>query len=137
MSWNNGYETKKFKEEQRKIEIFYRECGVSEEFIQVMYEFSRKQFCEERTYREHTEPFTESHNITTENAFEFYSRYWWIEEISDPSLAQKLKSLSDDDIELLTLYTMLGYTYEEIAHMKGCTKQNIQKKIQRIKNFLK
>ena len=99
-------------------------------------EFLLAQFREERTYREHTESFEITEYLSKDNT-EFHSRYWWIEEISDPNLAKKIKSLSQDDIELLTLYAILGYTQDEIAQTKGCTKQNIQKKIRRIKNFLK
>ena len=136
MSWNNGYETKKFKKEQEKIAKLYRSYGASEKLIDEMLEFSLIQFREERTYREHTESFEQAEYITEDSA-ELHSRYWWIEEISDPILVNKIKSLSQDDIELLTLYAILGYTQDEIAQMKGCTKQNIQKKIRRIKNFLK
>lgn len=136
MSWNNGYETKKFKKEQERIAKQYRNHGASEELINEMLEFLLAQFREERTYREHTESFEITEYLSKDNT-EFHSRYWWIEEISDPNLVKKIKSLSKDDIELLTLYAISGYTQDEIAQMKGCTKQNIQKKIRRIKNFLK
>lgn len=136
MSWNNGYETKKFKKEQEKIAKQYRSYGASEELINEMFEFSLIQFREERTYREHTKSIESTEYLAKGNP-ECHSRYWWIEEISNPTLAKKIKSLSHDDIELLTLYAILGYSQDEIAQMKGCTKQNIQKKIRRIKNFLK
>jgi DNA-directed RNA polymerase specialized sigma24 family protein len=136
MSWNNGYETKKFKKEQERIAKQYRNHGASEELINEMLKFLLAQFREERTYREHTESFEITEYLSKDNT-EFHSRYWWIEAISDPNLVKKIKSLSKDDIELLTLYAISGYTQDEIAQMKGCTKQNIQKKIRRIKNFLK
>lgn len=37
MSWNNGYERKKFEQEQKAQAKEYRKCGMNEEQIQAMY----------------------------------------------------------------------------------------------------
>lgn len=156
MSWNDGYERKKFEAKQKKQAEEYRALGMTEEQIQTMYEFDLEQFKSERRHRMHTQQFTSSDfdegeaddsestlfdkffdelTCTIETSGE-HSRYWWVEEIEDADLCKRIKSLSVDDIELITLYAFDGYTQDEIAIKFFCTKQNIQKKFRRIKNFL-
>ena len=114
MSWNNGYERRKFEAEQKKLAEEYRALGMSEEQIQIMYEFDLEQFNSERRYRMHTQPIQvqefeendadESDNTLLNEFFDeltcnietsgYKSRYWWIEEIDDPNISMTLKSLS-------------------------------------------
>ena len=156
MSWNDGYERRKFEAKQKKQAEEYRALGMTEEQIQTMYEFDLEQFKSERRHRMHTQQFTSSDfdegeaddsestlfdkffdelTCTIETSGE-HSRYWWVQEIEDADLCKRIKSLSVDDIELITLYAFDGYTQDEIAIKFSCTKQNIQKKFRRIKNFL-
>lgn len=156
MSWNDGYERRKFEAKQKKQAEEYRALGMTEEQIQTMYEFDLEQFKSERRHRMHTQQFTSSDfdegeaddsestlfdkffdelTCTIETSGE-HSRYWWVEEIEDADLCKRIKSLSVDDIELITLYAFDGYTQDEIAIKFSCAKQNIQKKFRRIKNFL-
>ena len=156
MSWNDGYERRKFEARQKKQAEEYRALGMTEEQIQTMYEFDLEQFKSERRHRMHTQQFTSSDfdegeaddsestlfdkffdelTCTIETSGE-HSRYWWVEEIEDADLCKRIKSLSVDDIELITLYAFDGYTQDEIAIKFSCKKQNIQKKFRRIKNFL-
>ena len=56
------------------------------------------------------------------------SRYDWIEEIDDPKLAKKLKKLSPDNLDLLTLLAFDGYSQNEIAAFLSVSQQAISKK---------
>ena len=53
MSWNNGYETKKFEARQKKQAEEYRALGMTEEQIQAMYEFDLEQFKSERRHTQY------------------------------------------------------------------------------------
>ena len=120
MSWNDGYERKKFEAKQKKQAEEYRALGMTEEQIQTMYEFDLEQFKSERRHRMHTQQFTSSDfdegeaddsestlfdkffdelTCTIETSGE-HSRYWWVEEIEDADLCKRIKSLSVDDKEL-------------------------------------
>lgn len=157
MSWNDSIQRKKFKAQQVKQADEYRKIGMTDEQITAMYEFDLAQYRSDRRYYSHTQPFIESSFdddcngdegkspmldklIEKLSVKEDYShensRYWWIEDIDDSSLAKKLKSLSVDDIELLTLFAFDGYTQSEIASLYGISQKNICKKLTRIKNFL-
>ena len=155
MSFNKGYELKKFEAHWEKLRIEYAAAGMTEDAIQKMYDYDRQQFNSERTFVERTQEFTapayESSEeeasplmlryqeaITTKDTYhETKSRFGWIGEIEDERLLSALENLSDSDLELITLYAYEGYDTVEISKAFGKTKQNISKKIQRIANFIK
>ena len=110
MSWNNGYERRKFEAEQEKLAEEYRALGMSEEQIKDLYEFDLAQFNSKRRYYTHTQEFTtsdfeegendESESTLLHKFFDeltvtiadggYSSRYWWIEEIDDEELAGRI-----------------------------------------------
>ena len=67
----------------------------------------------------------------------FNGRSDWIEQIEDNSLADRLKQLSPDDLELLTLLIADGLPQTEIANRHHVSRQTINEKITRIKKILK
>ena len=156
MSWNNGYETKKFEARQKKQADEYRALGMTEEQIQAMYEFDLEQFKSERRHRMHTQPlqveeFEDNDADESDNTLlnEFFdeltctietsgdkSRYWWIEEIDNPQLAKRIKMLTKDDLELITQSVIDGYSQTELAAIYGIAQKNISKKLKRIKKFI-
>ena len=50
MSFNKGYELKKFEAHWEKLRIEYAVAGMTEEAIQKMYDYDRQQFNSERTF---------------------------------------------------------------------------------------
>ena len=58
MSFNKGYELKKFEAHWEKLRIEYAVAGMTEEAIQKMYDYDRQQFNSERTFVERTQEFT-------------------------------------------------------------------------------
>ena len=155
MSFNKGYELKKFEAHWEKLRIEYAAAGMTEEAIQKMYDYDRQQFNSERTFVERTQEFTapayesseeeasplmlryQEVTTTTDTYHETKSKFAWIGEIEDERLLSALENLSDSDLELITLYAYEGYDTVEISKAFGTTKQNISKKIQRITNFIK
>lgn len=155
MSFNKGYELKKFEAHWEKLRIEYAAAGMTEDAIQKMYDYDRQQFNSERTFIERTQEFTApayesseeeasplmlryQETITTKDTYhETKSKFAWIGEIENERLLSALENLSDSDLELITLYAYEGYDTIEISKAFGTTKQNISKKIQRIANFIK
>ena len=157
MSWNNGYETKKFEARQKKQAEEYRALGMTEEQIKAMYEFDLEQFKSERRYRMHTQPlqveeFEENDADESDNTLlnEFFdeltctietsgdkSRYWWVEEIEDEALARRVKSMASEEIEMITLHVFEGYTQIEASQKMGKPYRTFKFKFRNIKEFLK
>ena len=155
MSFNKGYELKKFEAHWEKLRIEYAAAGMTEEAIQKMYDYDRLQFNSERTFIERTQEFTapayESSEeeasplmlryqdaiTVTDTYHETKSRFAWIGEIENERLLSALENLSEDDLKLLTFYTYEGYTVTEISKVLGVSQPTISIKIKRITNFLK
>ena len=155
MSFNKGYELKKFEAHWEKLRIEYAAAGMTEDAIQKMYDYDRQQFNSERTFIERTQEFTapahESSEeeasplmlryqeaiTTTDTYHETKSKFAWIGEIENERLLSALENLSEDDLKLLTFYAYEGYTVTEISKVLGVSQPTISIKIKRITNFLK
>ena len=157
MGWNNAYERKKFEAKQKKQAEEYRALGMTEEQIQIMYEFDLEQFKSNRSYYSHTQSFIPDDFDESEDddeklsIFEKFkdvltisiedssdkSKYWWIEEIDEPETVKKIKSLSERDLEILTLMVIDELTHEEIAKIMGVCVRTIERVNARFKNLFK
>lgn len=155
MGFNYAKEKARFDRNWSKLRQKYEAAGMEAAAIQSIYDYDWQYFCSQRIYRIHTQPFpseTIQTDMNSENThllqkFDTLSvsfdkenlpgRFAWVDTISDPRLVQRLKQLSMQDLELLTLYAMEGYSQTEIAHIQECNQSVISRKLRRIKNFLK
>ena len=62
-------------------------------------------------------------------------RYWWIEEVGDSELLQKLMLLCADDIEVLTCLVFEECTQEETARRLGRKQQAVSRQILKIRKI--
>ena len=156
MGFNYASEKKKFEKEWAMLRQEYKAAGMSETAIQEMHDFDWDAFKRERNYQLHTqemsvgafdEPSTDQEDksalmkkfLEAVSCWDNYagsSRYGWVEEIEDPLMSARLKSLSSEDLELLTQYVFDGFTQTELARQYGISQKNIHKKLQRIKKYL-
>ena len=155
MGFNYGLEKKNFDRQWAIMRKQYEDAGMSIEAIQAMYEYDWSVFNAARSYQNHTQEiaapsfeqgeeaysplmnkYQEAISIT-EHYRETKSRFTWIGEIEDENLLSALEKLSDDDLEILTLYIYEGYSTVELSKAYGIAHQNISKRIIKITNFLK
>lgn len=155
MKWNDGQKRAEFEKEQAKLRKEYLAAGMTEEQIKEMYEFDLSVYKGDRIEAIHTQSFdfdnAEFDDKETDNPlFKKYldvisvtpeysdsSRYGWIEEIENDNLAKAIKSLPYDYIDILTDLFVYGLSQTEIAKKRGVTRKAINKKITKIKSFLK
>ena len=157
MSWNDGYERRKFEARQKKQAEEHRALGMTEEQIQAMYEFDLEQYKSNRRHYSHTQSFIPDDFDEDEDddeklsIFEKFkevlttsiedssdkSRYWWVEEIDDPATVKKIISLSERDLEILTLMVIDELKNKEIAQVTGIPLRTIERKKARFKNLFK
>lgn len=156
MAFNYAKEKQQFDREWVKKEKEYTAAGMLNKNIQTMKDFDWAWFCSRRKFAKHTQSLpsevidkdVDSDELTTLfskfkslsvdiTPFTVGGRYGWVEEIDDEQLTKKLKKLSEDDLDLLTLIVFDGYTQTEVAKKYGIAQKNICKKIKRIKVFLK
>ena len=155
MGFNYGLEKKNFDRQWAIMRKQYEDAGMSIEVIQAMYEYDWSVFNATRSYQNHTQEiaapsfeqgeeaysplmnkYQEAISIT-EHYRETKSRFTWIGEIEDERLLPALENLSDDDLQLVTLYFYEGYNTTELSKVYHIAQQNISKRIIKITNFLK
>ena len=155
MGFNYGLEKKNFDSQWAVTRKQYEDAGMSSEAIQAMYDYDWSVFNATRAYQNHTQEMAapsfeqseESYSplmdkyreaiSVTDTYHETKSRFAWIGEIEDENLLSALEKLSDDDLEILTLYIYEGYSTVELSKAYGIAHQNISKRIIKITNFLK
>ena len=60
-----------------------------------------------------------------------------METLGNPELVRAIKQLKHDDLKLLTMITIEGYTQKEAAEILKVKPQTVNEKYTRIKKFLK
>ena len=155
MSWNNGFERKKFELAQRRQAAEYRKLGMTEEQIEAIYKFDLEQLKSERRFYSHTmsfkpnefDPYEDAEDkspllnlfsdvlTTSIDSSEAHSRFWWIEELDDAEFIKRVKSLSDDDLELMTLYVFDRYNQTALAALFNVSQQCISKRIKKFEKI--
>ena len=155
MAFNYAKEKRDFDREWEQLRAEYEAAGMSAQDISTLYDFDLQWFCSRRRFINHTQSLP-AEVIEGEDSREQSSllrkfaafsvslnesamggRYGWMEEIDNPRLLDKLRKLSHEDLVLLTLLSIDGYTQTEIALSKGCSQNAISKKYLRIKKVLK
>lgn len=152
MEFNYNAERRKFEKSWAKTEVLYRKHGMSEAAIQEMREYDWDLFKAARIEAMHTQemgfhpdddddksmmdsPLLKKffEQFTTQyDTYGTHSRYWWLEELSDPRLVAGITKLTDDDKELLTMIIIEGYSQEECAVKLHITQRGIGYRIQSI-----
>ena len=138
MSWNDSIQRNKFNKEQKTQEESYRKKGMSDMQINAMKDFDQAEYKSDRRFYSHTLPLDDNAQSTMNVCAEqTHSRYWWIEEIDDPILVSRIKTLSTAEIEILTMFVYEGYTQSDIGKKLGISQQAVAKRIKRIKKDLR
>jgi len=154
VAYNHNREFTKFKNKWKQLRKEYKKAGMSDEAIEKIYLFDLNLFNRDRAYFEHlySEPLNdgldedifvlEGKLKIKEQDFIGCSRFWWVEEIENPMLAAFVKSLSHEDMELVTMAYFEGYSQDEIGKRLGVTQQTVSKRLakfekikENIKNF--
>ena len=153
MAWNNAKRRTKFEANEARFAEKCRALGMSEEAIAEIYESDLREFNNTRRYYERNrqipgdaldkvdegtcplnERYLERFSTTIERSGK--SRFWWIDEIDDAGLAEKLKTLTHEEIELITLYAYERFTQAEIGKMLGLSQMAVSKRIGKVREKL-
>lgn len=155
MGFNYSKEKFIFDREWKKLREQYIKEGMSEETIQEFYDFDWGWFRARRNYENRVQALPddeidEQRTETRSNLFRKFAslsidfdetepsgRYAWIDTISDDVISKRLKGLNEDELELLTLLAIEGYTQREIARKMHCSQNSISKRLIKIKRILK
>ena len=151
MNYNSGNARRNFYAKWVKLREEYQAAGMKEDAIQKMYEYDLAVFNDDRAHHrydvespnaedsENRNDYVEYVRATTvtDTYHETKTRFAWVGEVQNERLQSGLEKLSDDDLELLTLYVHEGYNTVELSKVYGIAQQNISKRILKITKFLK
>ena len=151
MTFIYSTERRIFENNWAQTEAFYRKHGMAEEAIQEMREYDWDQFKAARVEAIHTQEMGFQPDEDDDTMMESpllikfpeqftskydtygpHSRYWWLEELSDPRIVAVLPHLTDDDKELLTLIYVDGYTQQECAVKMHKKQYTISRRLARV-----
>lgn len=153
MSWNNGYERRKFEQAQKAQAKEYRKCGMNEEQIQAMYLQDLQEYRNNRIYAIHIQSIEELDSDGEESRNALHKkfllsmtctmdmsecgRYGWIDAMENTALYGAISKLTTDQKELLTLLYRDGYTQTEVAALLHSNLLAINKRVSRLQNRIR
>ena len=153
MSWNNGYERRKFEQVQKAQAKEYRKCGMNEEQIQAMYLQDLQEYRNNRIYAIHIQSIEELDSDGEESRNALHKkfllsmtctmdmsecgRYGWINAMENTALYGAISKLTTDQKELLTLLYCDGYTQTEVAALLHSNLLAINKRVSRLQNRIR
>lgn len=137
MKWNNKREWAKFKRKQEMLRERYIAAGMTEDQIQIMYDFDLAEFNGKRREAVHTYRLDEADLDKEIVELETYSssRYSWIDELENDDIIAALNNLPRDYIEILTDMVVDGLSQADIARKRHVGRSAIANKIDRIKDY--
>ncbi len=153
MSWNDGYERKKFEQAQKAQAKEYSKCGMSEEQIQAVYLQDLQEYRNNRIYAIHIQSIEELESDGEESRNALHKkfllsmtctmdmsecgRYGWIDAMENTALYGAISKLTTDQKELLTLLYCDGYTQTEVAALLHSNLLAINKRVSRLQNRIR
>lgn len=153
MSWNDGYERKKFEHAQKAQAKEYRKYGMNEEQIQAMYLQDLQEYRNNRIYAIHIQSIEELESDGEESRNALHKkfllsmtctmdmsecgRYGWIDAMENTALYGAISKLTPDQKELLTLLYHDGYTQTEVAALLHSNLLAINKRVSRLQNRIR
>ena len=160
MGYNHALEEKRFKAKWRAYCEKLSAAGMDEEAIQSIYEFEREVFNGNRRYETKTVPlggaaYGDDTDVNSGNdsrssllrkhmeqlsnrqpEISVWGRYAWVEDLDKPELAEYIKSLPEESVELLTCMVVDKLSRADLSRKMGVSRAAITKRINVIKKIL-
>lgn len=158
MGFNYTVERRKFDAEWEAMEAQLLAAGIDPKEVEKFHQEELAVFGERRAYEKRTQAMNDRQIDIYGNEMEDddcslmgkfrdvlsseidsicpMDRLLWIEEIDSEKLSKKLHSLSEDYLDVLTMWAIEGYSQEEIALKYGISQMAVSKKITKIKKIL-
>jgi len=138
MCWNDAIERKKFDEQIKRNTVVDKKLGMNEEQIKKINELDKNEYNSNRKFYTHNQSIVcvnsecedeskDPYVMMYPESFKYYDKYFneekfgWYYEIEDQHLLYALDTLSEYEMELISLHLMEGYSkkelYTEILHV--------------------
>ena len=149
MPYHHGIAYHLFLQKWERLRAEYENAGMSEEAIEAIFQFDLEMFNRDRAYFEHLyyQPLNSDYDediLVLEGVLHFrdtdtsyHSRYWWIEGIDNPLLLAYIRTLSQEDLDIVTMRYFEGFTQKDIAEKMGISQQAVSKRLAKFEKIKK
>ena len=150
---NFAYEYSIFRQKQEKLRERYKSLGMSEEQIREMYMFDLRQLNRDLAYRRHVQCVGLDSEIETQSRRSFLCKdddrlsvtqksdetrpLWWLDEMEDEALVNKLKMLSTEELNLIDMLVFQGLSQTEIGTRLKISQAAVSQRINTIRKRIK
>lgn len=153
MGFSYALERKRFEGKWANLRKEYEKAGMSQETIDLLYQFDLETFRSERAYANHTLPLPSEYigdgseytaifrklanSAVSFDESDFSGQYAWVDTIEDQRLVLALRKLSAKELELITFLVLEEHTQQELARKWGCSQAAISQRCKKIKELFK
>ena len=147
MSWNNGYESYKFKKKTEKTKKYLEENGMNGEQIEEMIEYDKRDYLDERKQKRYADEVSLYTVDEDCNEVPVYNDELVYEEdflsdpfeygFDDPRLEKIWKTLTDSRDKIIFKALSEGYIQQEITQEFGISQRTVSYRIKKMRNFQK
>ena len=146
MSWNNGYERKRFEEKLRKKREEYKRQGMNDAQIEEIEALDWEIFKSDRRFFSHTQPLDYDDDFENEArnpllihfvvslsdgmTHDYTDKTWWISEIEDEKIVALLKKLTDEERTIISLLAFDECSQTEICEICGLSKYAVHRRVE-------
>lgn len=148
MSWNNGYERKRFENKLKKQREIYAKQGMTNSQIEEIEKLDWEIFNSDRRFFTHNQPLEfDDFEEETKNPLMFYfahdffdtvspdysNKEWWIDELEDERIYALVKKLSDEEKTILTMIAFDECSLNEVCRECGISRFALYRRIEALR----
>ena len=148
MSWNNGYERKRFEKKLKKQREIYAKQGITNSQIEEIEKLDWEIFNSDRRFFTHNQPLEfDDFEEETKNPLMFYfahdffdtvspdysDKEWWIDELEDERIYALVKKLSDEEKTILTMIAFDECSLNEVCRERGISRFALYRRIEALR----
>lgn len=147
MAFNFSTAYKKYEQQEAQRRAYYAKLGMSQSDIEAICAFDKEQFLSDCRYQRRMQ------SLTTEDEFgderspllvrfadvltvyqtpSMTERFWWVDEIESLELIQKIKKLTLEELELITMYVFDSLTQTEMAARLNISQKAVSKRLKKV-----
>ena len=147
MAFNFSTAYKKYEQQEAQRRAYYEKLGMSQSDIEAICAFDKKQFLSDCRYQRRMQSLTTEDEygderspllvrfadvLTVYQTPSMTERFWWVDEIESSELIQKIKKLTLEELELITMYVFDSLTQKEIAARLNISQMAVSKRLKKV-----
>ena len=147
MAFNFSTAYKKYEQQEAQRRAYYAKLGMAQSDIEAICAFDKEQFLSDCRYQRRMQSLTTEDDfgderspllvrfadvLTVYQTPSMTERFWWIDEIESPELIQKIKKLTVEELELITMYVFDSLTQKEIAEKLNLSQNSVHKRLKKL-----